>query len=182
MYSDSANNFLIRVFCLPSGLNLRSQNKGMSRKEKRLEQEDLPKSKLSGDSLVKVKRLLTYFRPHRGKYFLGLFFLFLTGISALIFPKLIGDMVDSAETAMLADIDRIALMLLGLFVLQAVFSYFRIYLFVNVTEHVLAQLRRDTYNRLIRLPMTFFSKNRVGELNSRIATNYSIIIYMGMSS
>ena len=147
----------------------------MSRKEQRLAQEDLPKAKLSGENIKKVKRLLTYFGPQRGKYFLGLFFLFLTGISALLFPKLIGDMVDSADSAVLADIDRIAIFLLILFALQAVFSYFRIYLFVNVTEHVLAQLRRDTYDRLIRLPMTFFSKNRIGELNSRIATDINML-------
>ena len=147
----------------------------MARKEQRLAQEDLPKAKLNGENLQKVKRLLTYFGPQRGKYFLGLFFLFLTGISALLFPKLIGDMVDSADTAVLADIDRIAIFLLILFALQAVFSYFRIYLFVNVTEHVLAQLRRDTYDRLIRLPMTFFSKNRIGELNSRIATDINML-------
>ena len=147
----------------------------MARNQDRLDRDSLPKAKLTSKNLQKAKRLLAYFRPERGKYFLGLFFLFLTGISALIFPKLIGDMVDTAETAVLADIDHIALLLLGLFLLQAVFSYFRIYLFVNVTEHVLAQLRRDTYERLIRLPMNFFSKNRVGELNSRIATDISML-------
>ncbi|MFT4681341.1 MAG: ABC transporter fused permease/ATP-binding protein [Granulosicoccus sp.] len=147
----------------------------MARKQDRLDREDLPKAKLNKENMQKVKRLLAYFGPQRGKYYLGLFFLFLTGISALLFPKLIGDMVDTAESAVLADIDRIALLLLGLFVLQAIFSYFRIYLFVNVTEHVLAQLRRDTYDRLIRLPMNFFSKNRVGELNSRIATDISML-------
>jgi ABC transporter fused permease/ATP-binding protein len=147
----------------------------MARKQDILNREDLPKAKLNKENIQKVKRLLAYFRPQRGKYYLGLFFLFLTGISALLFPKLIGDMVDTAETAVLADIDRIAILLFGLFILQAIFSYFRIYLFVNVTEHVLAQLRRDTYERLIRLPMNFFSKNRVGELNSRIATDISML-------
>ncbi|MFT4545753.1 MAG: ABC transporter fused permease/ATP-binding protein, partial [Bacteroidia bacterium] len=112
---------------------------------------------------------------HRFKYYLGLFFLFLTGITALIFPKLIGDMVDTAEEAMLADIDRIAIFLLIVFILQAIFSFFRIYLFVNVTEHVLADLRKDTYNKLIRLPMSFFSQNRVGDMNSRIATDINML-------
>jgi ABC transporter fused permease/ATP-binding protein len=146
----------------------------MARRD-RLEQEDLPKAKVSGESLKRISRLFSYFKPHRFKYYLGLFFLFLTGLTALIFPKLIGDMVDTAEEAMLEDIDRIALFLLIVFVLQAVFSFFRIYLFVNVTEHVLADLRRDTYNKLIRLPMTFFNKSRVGDLNSRIATDINML-------
>ena len=146
----------------------------MARRD-RLEQEDLPKAKISGENLQKVSRLLGYFKPHRFKYYLGLFFLFLTGITALLFPKLIGDMIDTAEESVLADIDRIAVFLLILFLAQAVFSFFRIYLFVNVTEHVLADLRKDTYNRLIRLPMTFFSQNRVGDLNSRIATDINML-------
>lgn len=141
----------------------------------RLDTEDLPKSKVSGDSIKKISRLFSYFKPHRFKYYLGLFFLFLTGLTALIFPKLIGDMVDTAEEAMLADIDRIAIFLLIVFILQAIFSFFRIYLFVNVTEHVLADLRNDTYNKLIRLPMSFFSQNRVGEMNSRIATDINML-------
>ena len=146
----------------------------MARRD-RLEQEDLPKAKVSGESLKRISRLFAYFKPHRLKYYLGLFFLFLTGLTALIFPKLIGDMVDTAEEAMLADIDRIALFLLLVFILQAIFSFFRIYLFVNVTEHVLADLRRDTYNKLIRLPMSFFSQNRVGDMNSRIATDINML-------
>jgi len=141
----------------------------------RLDTEDLPKSKVSGESIKKISRLFGYFKPHRFKYYLGLFFLFLTGITALIFPKLIGDMVDTAEEAMLADIDRIAIFLLIVFILQAIFSFFRIYLFVNVTEHVLADLRKDTYNKLIRLPMSYFSQNRVGDMNSRIATDINML-------
>lgn len=146
----------------------------MARRD-RLDTEDLPKVKVSGESIKKISRLFSYFKPHRFKYYLGLFFLFLTGITALIFPKLIGDMVDTAEEAMLADIDRIALFLLVVFVFQAIFSFFRIYLFVNVTEHVLADLRKDTYNKLIRLPMSYFSQNRVGEMNSRIATDINML-------
>ena len=140
-----------------------------------LDTEDLPKVKVSGENIKKVSRLFSYFKPHRFKYYLGLFFLFLTGITALIFPKLIGDMVDTAEEAMLADIDRIAIFLLIVFILQAIFSFFRIYLFVNVTEHVLADLRKDTYNKPIRLPMSFFSQNRVGDMNSRIATDINML-------
>ncbi|GIR13568.1 MAG: multidrug ABC transporter ATP-binding protein [Cryomorphaceae bacterium] len=66
-------------------------------------------------------------------------------------------------------------MLFGLFTLQAIFSYFRIVLFVNVTEKFLAKLRQATYEHLIRLPMTFFNKRRIGELNSRIASDISLL-------
>lgn len=155
------------------GLPLRIP-KNMARNN-RLDKEDLPKVKLTRANLSKVRKLLTYFRPHRGKYALGLVFLFLTGLTALAFPLLIGKLVNSATGAMLEDIDRIALILLVVFIFQSIFSYFRIYLFVNVTENVLAALRRDTYSHLVRLPMNFFSKRRVGELNSRIASDINML-------
>jgi ABC-type multidrug transport system fused ATPase/permease subunit len=44
-----------------------------------------------------------------------------------------------------------------------------------VTEKFLAKLRQATYEHLIRLPMNFFNKRRVGELNSRIASDISLL-------
>ena len=36
-------------------------------------------------------------------------------------------------------------------------------------------MRQDTYNHLIRLPVKFFDKRRVGELNSRISSDISLL-------
>src|SRR6185503_14899992 len=58
---------------------------------------------------------------------------------------------------------------------QAFVSFFRILWFVNVAERSLADIRRDTYFKLITLPMNFFSNRRVGELNSRISADLSQI-------
>ena len=65
--------------------------------------------------------------------------------------------------------------LIILLVGQAIAGFFRIVIFVNVTEKSLAHIRQDVYNRLIKLPMSFFAEKRVGELNSRIASDTSQI-------
>jgi ABC-type multidrug transport system fused ATPase/permease subunit len=44
-----------------------------------------------------------------------------------------------------------------------------------VTERSLADLRQETYNHLIKLPVKFFDKRRVGELNSRISSDISLL-------
>lgn len=126
-------------------------------------------------SLKRASRLFVYLKPYRAEFILGIIFLLLSTAASLIFPALMGDLVDSASEKMISNINEIALWLLVLFALQAIFSYFRIVLFVNVTEKFLAVLRQETYSHLIKLPMNFFSKRRVGELNSRIASDISML-------
>jgi ABC-type bacteriocin/lantibiotic exporter with double-glycine peptidase domain len=46
---------------------------------------------------------------------------------------------------------------------------------VNFTENTLANLRLALYSNLVKLPMTFFSQKRVGELNSRISSDITQI-------
>ncbi len=65
--------------------------------------------------------------------------------------------------------------MMGLLLVQSIASFFRVVIFVMVTERALAAIREDLYSRLIHLPMTFFSSKRVGELNSRVASDTSQI-------
>jgi ABC-type multidrug transport system fused ATPase/permease subunit len=105
-----------------------------------------------------------------------MFFLLGSSLASLAFPKLLGELVNSGNKGNLVnDINRIALLLVATLVIQSVFSYFRVILFVNVTEKTLAFLRQTTYNHLIKLPLRFFEKHRVGELNSRISSDISLL-------
>ena len=93
-----------------------------------------------------------------------------------MFPKYLGNMVDFANKGKLpSDISRTGLILLIVVVTQAIFSYTRTRIFVYVTEKTLASIRQHIYNHLIRLPMSFFVERRVGELNSRISSDVSIL-------
>ena len=126
-------------------------------------------------SFKRASRLFQYIKPYRIEFSFGLFFLLLSTAASLIFPALMGNLIDSASDKLVNNINQIAIVLLVLFALQAIFSYFRIVLFVNVTEKTLAVIRQETYAHLIKLPMNFFSKRRVGELNSRIASDISLL-------
>lgn len=141
---------------------------------KRKPQNDLPKAKLSASNLKRSLRLFTYIGPHKWKLIIGMIFLGLTGVTALLFPKLMGDLIQTADFSV-DDINRMGLILLGLFTAQAVFSFFRVVLFVNVNENMLSAIRQDTYNNLIKMPMQFFSSRQVNELNSRVAADISQI-------
>ena len=141
----------------------------------RFKENDLPKAKLNGSSLSKALLIFKYADNHRWKFYIGLIFLLLTGATALAFPKLMGMLVDCVKEKDLDAANSVALGLIGILFLQSIFSFFRIYLFVNFTENTLANLRYSLYSNLVKLPMNFFSQKRVGELNSRISSDITQI-------
>src|ERR1051326_5688976 len=118
-----------------------------------VKKEDLPKAKLTRDALKKAVRIFKFIGPHKWKFILGLFFLAGTGAVALIFPRLMGDLMglvgkNADDDVLLKTANEVGLKLLVLFSFQAVFSFFRVLLFVNVTENMVAGIRQATYHRL----------------------------------
>ncbi len=155
----------------------------MASRRDRSRYNDAKPAKLDRATLRKALRLFRYLRPHRWTFAAGLLFLIGTSGLSLVFPGLMGKLIDSSkgETSFsaplfdLTNTDSIFLLLLLVFAVQAVLGFFRIYLFAHVTEHMLADLRRDTYAHLLRLPMAFFAKRRVGELNSRLSADVALL-------
>lgn len=139
------------------------------------ETDKLPKAKLNKASLRKAFRLFTYMKPDMGKYIAGLVFLALTSATALAFPKLIGDLVNSTGENGLSAINDKAVLLMVILAAQSFFSFMRIYLFAQTTENTLVRLREHLYSHLITLPMSFFTQTRVGEINSRISADITQI-------
>ena len=121
-------------------------------------------------------KLYRFLKPYRWIFALGMSFLLISSGASLLFPKYLGNMVDIANKGrMISEISRTGLILLAIVVVQAVFSYLRTRIFVFVTEKTLASIRQHIYNHLIKLPMSFFAERRVGELNSRISSDISIL-------
>jgi ABC-type multidrug transport system fused ATPase/permease subunit len=137
---------------------------------------DIPKKKITLGGLKNALQLYRFIKPYRTIYFIGLFFLFGSSLANLAFPKLLGDLVNAGDMSEFAqEINRIALIIFVLLIIQATFSYFRVVLFVRVTERTLADLRTFTYRHLIKLPLSFFNKHRVGELNSRLSADIALL-------
>ncbi len=145
----------------------------MARKIK--DTEDLPKAKINKTSLKKTFRLFKYVGSNKWKLYLGMLFLLLTGGTALIFPLMLGGLVKTVELHDFSKINEIGIYLILVLTAQSVFSYFRVYLFVNYTENTLAALRQAVYFHLIKLPMEFFAQKRVGDLNSRMSADIAQI-------
>lgn len=157
---------------------------------------ELEKVKISKESLKETLLLFTYLKPYKTKFFLSLVFIALSAFSTMVFPLLLGKMIDAAAPGVKVDLPQsqmsdgfggfdlktvqwslntIILLLFLQLTVQMVFSFMRIYLLTEVGERSLADMRKDLYGKLISQPMSFFSEQRVGELSSRISNDLSQI-------
>jgi len=139
-------------------------------------------------SLKEMGWLFAYLLPYKRYFFPALIALFVTATLALAFPYFMGQLVGGAtgmqalggeteiDPAKVADsINPIARTLLIVLALQAFIAYWRVRWFAKAGENALADIRREVYDRVIRLPMSFFGENRVGEVSSRIAADLTLI-------
>ncbi len=149
--------------------------KRKNKKEKR--------AKITKAGLKRAVGLFRYLKPYRVTFAVGMLFLLGSSLTGLLFPGLMGKLVDASSTDaaqtdnlfQFDNINNVAIVLFCVFLVQAFFSFFRITLFSRVTENMLADLRQATYNHVIKLPIDFFNRNRVGELNSRISADISVL-------
>ncbi len=144
---------------------------------------DLPKTKVTRESLREAAILFTYLRSYRGLLTTACGALILSSLLSLCFPFLAGSLMDAAMPGTAVhgpawlphSINRVALLMLGVLAIQATSSYFHSTTMTRIGQSALADLRRDTYARLICLPMSFFDQRRVGELNSRMSADLTQI-------
>ncbi len=134
--------------------------------------------------LSELFKLVTYLGPYRLYFYSALGCLFITAILSLAFPYLMGILIGGSMGGgdRIADsknveenIDRVALTLVAVLAVQAFIAYWRIRWFAFAGESALADIRKDAYGKLVRLPMSYFSERRVGELCSRISADITLI-------
>ncbi len=155
---------------------------------------DLPKVKLSKASLSELRFIFNYLKPYR-KYFLGgLLFISLSAISTLLFPFLMGKMIGAVSNKAVQmpqgmnnlpiqsggimklmqeqwSLNTTLLLIFAQLSIQTVFSFMRVYLLTKAGTGAVSDLRKDLYSKIITLPMSFFSTQRVGDLSSRISSD-----------
>jgi len=146
---------------------------------------DLPKAKINAHNFKRSLRVFGYIqKKDRWIFALGTLFLALTAITSVMFPKLLGNLVDGAfvfngkniqRAPDATQLEKTAVLFVYLFIAQAVFSFFRIWIYVRVTENMTYGIRKDLYKSVLLQNMDFFSQNRVGDLLSRFSADVSQI-------
>jgi ABC-type multidrug transport system fused ATPase/permease subunit len=117
----------------------------------------------------KARQLLSFLKPYKWYFFVGLFFLSLGSSVFMVFPAAAGELIDIATNRSDSGwtLEDVGLGLLAILIIQAISSYFRVLLFAHVSEKGMADIRKALYDKLITQSTSFFDQNRVGELTSR---------------
>ncbi len=130
-------------------------------------------------ALGDLLELFGYVRPWRATFFTAVFALVVSMSFGLMFPFLVGHLLDAAipsvkqvaASGWLRDVNSVALLLIGTLAIQAALTFYSSYAFNRVGERAVVRLRRTLYSRLISMPMKFFGEHRVGELASRLSND-----------
>ena len=129
------------------------------------------------EQLGQLGDLFAYTRPYRWWLVAAIVGVTFASALGLVFPLIMGGLVDTAigEDGTTEALNRIALLLLAVFLAQALFNYLRSYSLAVVGEGVVADLRKSVYARIVQLPVPFFDQRRTGEITSRLTSDASVI-------
>lgn len=137
---------------------------------------DHDKTAISRAALVSYSRLLTYVRPYAGRMAVALTALVIGTLLGLVMPLVVQHVVDVVfENRDLALLNRFTMFLTVIFFVQAIASFINRYNIAYVGERVVADLRRQLYEHLMRLSLRFFAERRTGEIVSRVTNDVTTL-------
>ncbi|MGK7369053.1 MAG: ABC transporter ATP-binding protein [Candidatus Halalkalibacterium sp. M3_1C_030] len=121
---------------------------------------------------LSIRRIFRLSKPYRLKFYVATVLAVASSAVGLSVPlglkALIDSVFQSADSELL---NIIALVLLGLFIVQAFLSFGSTYWLEWVGERVVTDLRKKLYEHLHRLGFRYFSDKRLGEITSRLTND-----------
>jgi len=72
-------------------------------------------------------------------------------------------------------IEQIAILLIGLYLLSALFSYIQGWIMTNVSQKITYRFRRDISEKINKLPLRYFDTKTFGEVLSRVTNDVDLI-------
>lgn len=128
-------------------------------------------------------RLLRMARTEWPALSLGTVFLVIGTAMGLWYPKLIGDIIDSALTVLEntgatgdhTQLNNTVKLMLLIFLVQGVAVGIRFYLFTMAGYRIVTRLRSETFGHIIRQEFGFFDQRKTGELLSRLTSDTTVL-------
>ncbi len=119
-----------------------------------------------------IKRFISYYKPHKKLFFADFIFAFILSACDLFYPVLTGKMLDKyIPQGMMRALLVCAAVLLGVYIIKIFLNYFVMYYGHVVGVRMQADMRRDVFEHLEELPLSYFDNNKTGTIMSRIMSD-----------
>ncbi|WP_168124020.1 ABC transporter ATP-binding protein [Paenibacillus sp. HB172176] len=133
---------------------------------------------------VSFKRLAGYLKPFRLKLIAVFAAAIVSTIFTILSPKILGKAIDKLFAPVMAqlqgkpsvsiDFEGIATiigLLIGLYVVSALFGFLQQYLMAGVSQKVVYRLRNEVSDKMERLPLKFYDSRSNGDIMSRVVND-----------
>ena len=141
----------------------------------RAQNDTVKADKPGGTGGYRVRRLLSFARPHWWKLASVTLATFITSALTVAFPALTGSIIDSVTTKNIAALHSVIFLLIGVALAQALIRFWQNFWMTAMGERIVIDLRTQLYGHLLQLPLSFFQENRTGELVSRLTNDVSLV-------
>ena len=121
-------------------------------------------------------RLWSYLKKYRFKIILVTILMLITTILTMLSPLLMAYIIDNFISKKQLDGFLLVIGLLGLiYMINSLFDFIVNFIMIKVSEDTLYDIRRKLFNHMEKLSLSFFDRNKKGDLMSRFINDISII-------
>ncbi|MCE5170329.1 ABC transporter ATP-binding protein/permease [Paenibacillus profundus] len=125
-----------------------------------------------------LKRLMGYLKPRKYQLITVFIMAVLSTVFTIVSPKIMGKattkLFEGLMTGTGIDFEyiwQILLVLIGLYLVSAMFSYIQQYLMAGVAQRIVYDMRKQVNAKLSRLPLKYFDSRTHGEILSRVTND-----------
>jgi ATP-binding cassette subfamily B multidrug efflux pump len=135
-----------------------------------------------------LRTFLKYLKPYRFHIALVLIFSIASTVFTIVGPKMLGQATTKLFEGVVAKamhvpgavidfpfIGRIALILVVLYLLSALFNYIQGYIMANISMKITYYFRKEIAEKIKRLPLKYFDKTSHGDLLSRVTNDVDTV-------
>lgn len=131
-------------------------------------------------------KLFKYLRPYYFKLVIVVIFASASTVFAIVGPKILAQATDKLSEGIMAKvagtggidfdaIGQIILILVGLYLISALFSYIQGFITSTISQRVAYDLRTSISQKMDRMPLSYFDKHTSGDILSRVTNDIDTI-------
>ena len=116
-----------------------------------------------------LRTFVSYFKPHKKMFFLDLFCALVVAVCDLFYPMVAKDIINTyVPDRNLRMLLIWSSVLLGVYIVKLFMNYIVNYMGHMVGVRIQADMRRDLFHHLEKLPFSYYDENKTGAIMSRL--------------